>query len=289
MPEQFPPDSYLESLSGVTDDRTEVYFPAKGEGLDWYVSFVKCVYRLVKNVSPVSALRVYKSGTLTFGIKSGSFFDGNTLRDYAGTVNQSLTDNASNYLFLSADATLQVNTTGFPDPAAVRHLRLAVITAHDGDFTDDDITDYRPAHLFELAGPVPNPAAGSVGPAQLADAIADLVPKITVAVGSESANTIQVTAQVRDAQDNANPATFLLHAWLSAAAYGPEVTTAPNGGVTVGVGATLETVTANKRWRVLTNTTGAARFDLVDSGTPTFYLNVELDGKVYASLPITFS
>ncbi len=280
MSEAFPSDSYLENLSGLVDSRTEVYYPAKGEGLDWYVSFVKCIYRLVRNVSVASGLRVYRIGGLTFGVKSGKFFDGSTLREYAGTESGSLTDNVMNYIYMQSDGTVVVNTSGFPDASSTRHIRLATIVAADGSYDDDDIIDYRQCNLWSVAGLTQ--ASG------LADEIADAMPKVDLSVGSESSDTIQVTVQLQDIQGNNLSGNYLIRAWLADSQYGAECTTAPNNGTNWSTGTVLETQTTDKRWLTITDGTGKAVLDVSDTGTPTFYLNVEIDGKMYASSAITF-
>jgi hypothetical protein len=71
--------------------------------------------------------------------------------------------------------------------------------------------------------------------------------------------------------------------------YGAECSTAPNTSTSWSTGTVLETTTTDKRWLVITDSTGKAVIDISDTGTPTYYLNVEIDGKIYASSAITFS
>lgn len=281
MSELFPSDSYLEALSGLTDPVSGVYYPAKGEGLDWYVSFVKCIYRLVRNASVVSGLRVYKSGDLICGVKSGEFFDGTTLRQYAGVSQQGITDNATNYIYLLADGTLTINTTGFPNGDDTGHIRLATIVTSSGTYNDDDITDWRGSHVWQVAG--------LIGADRLSDTVADLIPQVDISVGSESGDTIEVTVQVRDCQNNDNANRFVVHAWLADGQYGAETTTAPGGTVSWTTGTAIEEITAKKRWTTVTDATGAAVLSIGETGAATWYLNVEVDGRVYASSAITFT
>ncbi len=281
MSETFPSDSYLENLSGITDTRTGVYYPVKGEGLDWYVSFVKCIYRLVRNVSVASGLRVYKVVGLTFGVKSGKYFDGSNLREYSGTESGTLSDNTTNYIYLQADGTLVVNTSGFPDASVVRHIRLATIETSNGSYDDDDIVDYRQCNLWSVAG--------LVGSGQISSELADAMPTVDISVGAESSDTIQVAVQLKDIQGNNLSGNYLIRAWLSDSQYGAECSAAPNNGTSWSTGTVLETQTSDKRWLVITDGTGKAVLDVSDTGTPTFYLNVEIDGKVYASSAITFA
>ncbi len=281
MSEAFPNDSYLENLSGVTDSLTGVYYPVKGEGLDWYVSFVKCIYRLVRNVSVASGLRVYKITGLTFGVKSGKFFDGKELREYSGTESGALSDNTTNYIYLLADGTLVVNVSGFPDASSTRHIRLATILTANGSYDDDDIVDYRQCNIWSVAG--------LVGSSEVSDEIADAMPKIDISVGAESSDTIAVTVQVQDIQGNNLAGNYLIRAWLADSQYAAECVTGPNSGTSWTSGTVLETQTSDKRWLVITDSTGKAVIDISDTGTPTYYLNVEIDGKIYASSAITFS
>ena len=46
MAELYPSNSQLEDLSGGTDGPTGVYYIPKGEGLDWYASFIKSLRQL---------------------------------------------------------------------------------------------------------------------------------------------------------------------------------------------------------------------------------------------------
>jgi len=48
---------------------------------------------------------------------------------YAGAINQAVTDDAWNYVFLDYDGSLNINTTGFP---TTTHIRLARVRAVDG-------------------------------------------------------------------------------------------------------------------------------------------------------------
>jgi hypothetical protein len=289
MTEVFPSTSTLEALSGLTDTLTGVYYPAKGEGLDWYASFVKCIYRLVKNITCLTGLRVVKVDDLSFGVKPGTFFDGNVLRTYAGLDSQDLTDNATNYIYLLADGTLTVNTSGFPDAATTRHLRLATITTADETFSDSDITDYRQSHLMQIAGPVSHIASAAIAAAQLTDDLAGCVPAVSIGVGTESSNAIAVTIQILNAKSRSVSGRFLINTWLSDSQYGGRTATAPSAGISCTAGGILATAEAGKHWQIVTDATGKTVLSIGEAGTHTWYLNVEIDGKVYAGGAISFS
>ena len=116
-----------------------------------------------------------------------------------------------------------------------------------------------------------------------------MIVKANLSVGAESSDTIAVTLQVQDAQGNSLSERFLLHAWLSDSQYGGECTAAPNSSTSWSTGTQLEEITTDKRWTVITDATGKAVLDISDSGTPTFYLNIEIDGRIYTSSAITFA
>jgi hypothetical protein len=83
-----------------------------------------------------------------------------------------------------------------------------------------------------------------------------------------------------------------LFAWLSDTPKSAIVSPAPTGGVVIGDGGAGETIiehAADVAWHVRTNASGAIDFQIVDSGTPTFYLNLILpDGVIVVSDAITF-
>jgi hypothetical protein len=150
MSELFPPDADLNALSGLTDAEQEVPFPAIYES-PYYTTFYKMLYRLLDVARRAGDLRAYKDGETTFGVRAGKFFDGDTLRTYGGANAQSLTDEATNYVYLTADGALTVNTTGFPIPSTTPHIRLAEIVVASGAYDHDDITDVRGTAFLTLS------------------------------------------------------------------------------------------------------------------------------------------
>lgn len=150
MTEQYPSDVALNALSGSADAEQGVAYPAIYES-PYYTTFYKMLYRLLDVARRAGDLRVAKDGPLTCEVKPGQFFDRETLRPYAGVTEQPLTNNATNYLYLDADATLTINTTGFPAPNALPHIRLATILTADGDYAHGEITDCRGSALTTLA------------------------------------------------------------------------------------------------------------------------------------------
>lgn len=117
----------------------------------------------------------------------------------------------------------------------------------------------------------------------------DYLPIISISVGAESSDIILVTAQVQSILSNNSSHNFVLRAWLSDTESGGETGTEPDGTVSWTTGTTLETVTAKKRWKVITNSSGAAVLSIENTTTDTWYLNIELDGRVWVSDGIAFT
>jgi len=153
MTELYPTDAQLNDLSGTTDNEQEVLFIPTGES-PYYTSFYKMLYRLLDVARRAGDLRVYKDGALTFGVRPGRYLKGDTAVNYVGSTGNALTNNATNYIYLDADGTLTVNTTGFPSISETPHVRLASIVTSAGDYSinDGDITDCRGWAMFAAAG-----------------------------------------------------------------------------------------------------------------------------------------
>ncbi|MDY7011539.1 MAG: hypothetical protein SVV80_12430, partial [Planctomycetota bacterium] len=148
MAELYPADAELNALSGTGDSEQEVLYVTTGES-PYYTSFYKMLQRLLKVARRAGDLRVFKDGALTFGVRAGKYFNGDTAVNYSQVTAQALTNNATNYIYLTAAGTLTVNITGFPDPSATPHIPLATIITSAGEYDGQDaseggdITDYR--------------------------------------------------------------------------------------------------------------------------------------------------
>lgn len=148
MTEQSLPDADLNALSGSTDTEQGIPYPAIYES-PYYTSFYRMVHRLLEVARRAGDLRVYKDGDLTFGLRAGTFLDGDSLRTVEARQDQPLTDNATNYIYLTVEGTLVTDTAGFPVPSDTPHLQLAVITTTDGNYAHANIADRRGSALFQ--------------------------------------------------------------------------------------------------------------------------------------------
>nr|QDY92651.1 hypothetical protein fos2004AM_00020 [uncultured Planctomycetota bacterium] len=118
---------------------------------------------------------------------------------------------------------------------------------------------------------------------ELADRLApDWAAQIATSVGDESANNIQTTIRA------ATGTYSLLDCWLSDSIGGGLTTTAPNS-VTFNTGTVLQTVTANKRFLVITPTTGVVTVTVNYTGNNTWYWAISRHARVYYSSSLAFS
>jgi len=153
MTEFYPSDAELNALSGTNDADQEVLYVSTGES-PYYASFYKMLYRLLLVAKRAGDLRVYKDGDMTFGVRSGRYYNGDTFVSYTGSTANALTNNATNYIYLTVSGSLVTNTTGFPAPSVTPHIPLATITTSAGNYsiTDGDLVDERGRAIFQICG-----------------------------------------------------------------------------------------------------------------------------------------
>jgi len=114
----------------------------------------------------------------------------------------------------------------------------------------------------------------------------------TITVGAQAAGAIVVTVQLNDLNAAAVANKYLVNWWLSDTAAGAITGTGPSGTVAIsgGSGVIIDTWTSKKRYSCITGATGEFKISLAEAGTPTWYLNVQLqDGRVFSSAAITFT
>lgn len=273
MSEQYLSDSELAALSGTSDAEQDVLYIATGES-PYYLSFYKMLHRLLEVARRAGDLRVFKDGDLSFGVRAGKFMNGDTAVAYAGSLANALTDNATNYIYLTAAGVLTKNTSGFPNPSLTPHLPLATILTAAGAYAHSDITDYRGrCFLRVLTG-------------LSAAAMQDLLPNLNVTAGAEVAHVRAVTVQLRDGGNNALAARGRFRLWIAATEYAAP--SATDNTVAITTGAQLRELTANADYEVISDAAGTVVFNLTVAGTVTRYVMAELDGRIYSSGALSF-
>jgi hypothetical protein len=145
MAEVYPSDNELLNIQ--SDSETGVEYIPTGES-PYYLQFRRLLYRLLLAARRANDLRVYDEGDLDIGVKSGKFWLGNLLVNYAGSSGNTLADDKVNiYIYLSSSGALVTNEySGFPDMGTTPHIRLAIVTTSNGDI--DSIIDCRVGHNF---------------------------------------------------------------------------------------------------------------------------------------------
>jgi len=212
---------------------------------------------------------------LTWGYKSGiiSIGDAAPVVVAAGTV--SLTASQTNYVECDRDGVVSKNTSGF-----TKNSYPIAIIATSGSAINT-FTDRRPFGFVVGEGVLEAP--------MLEEAVATEVAQLALSAAAESSNHRDVTIQAQDINGNDQPVSALLEIWLADSATGWELTTAPDGGVSVQNGTAADVPTAGKRLRVMTDTNGKVVIRITESGVKTVYVRAKLGDKVYTSSAVAFA
>jgi len=143
MSEVYPSDNELLNLQ--SDAETGVEYIPTGTA-PYYLHFRKLLHRLLLGMRRANDLRVYDEGGLDIGVKTGKFWLGTELVEYAGSSGNTLADDKlSIYIYLDAQGALVTTQySGFPNMTTTPHVRLAVVTTTGGDISS--ITDCRRGH-----------------------------------------------------------------------------------------------------------------------------------------------
>ena len=156
------PLTYLGSAYGPG-----VLIPAKGAAgtTNHAEAFANALLRIVDAITPATSLELYKddvTATLTAGVRAGSYYDGPTLVAYAASTGFALTDDATNYVYLTAAGVLTKSVVSFPASAHIPLAEVktgsASVAAVSGGYDLVDITDRRNRAIFSTVNA--SPAAG---------------------------------------------------------------------------------------------------------------------------------
>lgn len=217
-------------------------------------------------------LRVVKDAALTYGVFAGKYMHGTTEVNYAGSTGNALTDDTTNYIYLTAAGTLTKNTTGFPDEGTTPHIPLATILTASGAYAHTDITDMRGRAIFSVLH--------GIQPATLQDR----VPTITLTGTDDGDGTGYMELQVKDSGGNSLSERFLIRTWIADAEYSePDAQT----DFSVTTGEEMRELEANADYEVISNASGYVKMN-IDTSDKTVYVMAEIDGRIYTgSVAIT--
>ena len=295
-------DAEANALHGTTDSDTDFKYHSPGDA-GYFTEGQRQRHRMLTIAKAISnALRVYRDGTLTFGVRAGTVGDGATAHAYAGSAGNELTDDATNYIYLDIDSAalrLVCNTTGLPDASATPHIPLATILTADGGYGFDDITDLRASGVFALlsamtAANANTLVAGAASNADslhvhsiagLQDAAQDLMPQLPLTGADDTDGTGTMAIQVKDAAGNTLAGRFCVRTWISTSDYGPAVA---DTDYSVTTGTELQEIVANADYEVISDATGSVTMNIDTADDGTYYVMAEVDGRIYSgSVTIT--
>lgn len=220
-----------------------------------------------------------KTSGLNFYVRDGRIRTGKDTLVSVSAGSIALTGSQANYVQLSPTSGLVVNTSGF----VAGNLPLYQVAAGASSITAANVTDKRPWTML-LKG-------GAVAAANLEDALTAAIPSLSISLATIDPSTVDMTIQLKDAAGANLAAYFISEIWLSDTATGWETATGPDGTNSVTTGTLLETITANKRWSVMSDATGKIVFRFnVDAGAGTWYAGtLSHNDRPYRSSAITLS
>lgn len=111
---------------------------------------------------------------------------------------------------------------------------------------------------------------------RIAGFIDDPIAHCSHVAGTEAANVIRVTLQVRDRLDVVWPGRWLVWVFITATENGDPVATQT---VTFNSGSVLETVLIDGVWRVVTTTAGLIELDITIVGAATRYVHTIVEKR----------
>ncbi len=281
--EAWPSDSSVEALDGTTDEPTGLPYIAKGTSPSsepsYQVRYQRRERRQNAMLAPWRQGQVVDEGSLDVGVYPIDYTLGGVRKHFGGATSQAIADESTKYVYLDSSNALQVQDT-FPSDITT-FLPLAKVTASGGVLTIED-------RRVWTAQAVPEFTDGIDGEDLSAD-LRDRILSLDISVGSESGDAIPVTVQAQDTSGNDLSERVLIRGWVGSSQYGGEAGTAPNTDFVATTGTVVKELTTDKHLLVISNGSGQVVFSVEDTGTPTFYLMAELDGRVYASEAITFA
>lgn len=134
----------------------------------------------------------------------------------------------------------------------------------------------------------------AIGVDELSDAVADLIPKISISVAAEDSNNIDVTFTIQDAKAETLADQSVIEIWLttSTTTLDPNVATFPDGGAAVqGSGVEITAAADDTLGKYITPATGiiVIRFNHTVGALSGLYPIASIGGKTFAGSVMTWS
>ena len=292
-------DAEANALHGTTDGETDFKYHCPGDA-SYFTEGQRQRHRLLTLAKAISnSLRVYRDGALSFGVRPGRAGDGDTTYAYEGSAGNALTDDATNYIYLTASDlaagdTVTVNTAGLPLQSQTPHIPLAEIVTSAGGYGCDDITDLRSASALALQSAMTAASANTLvaGSASNADAlhvhgqagldagVRLLMPVLVVEAtdDEDGTGTFSIQASYPYA-GGPMPVTYRVRAWISATMYGAP---AAQTDFSILTGTQLREIAANADYEAISDADGLVVMN-VEAADGAYYVMAEVDGAIYAA------
>lgn len=153
MQPKSPTETALTNLSvGVYGNSGLPFF--KYQESPHYLNAIFRNYFTDQVLMPLVSFRVFQKSTdtaLQVSVMGGRVPYGDTKVVYAGTDDPfDLTDDATNYFYLTTDGEVAQNTTGFPIPSVTSHMEMAEVLTASGAIVS--IIDRRDTAIFSFDG-----------------------------------------------------------------------------------------------------------------------------------------
>lgn len=261
-----------DALSGTTDASTGAIHCTIGDSTYYTEDLEKeAIWSRIMRLA--NELRVVKDGALTYGVFAGKFMDGTAEVNYAGSTDNALTDDATNYIYLTPGGTLTKNTTGFPNEGTTPHIPLATILTASGAYAHTDITDMRGRGMWSVLTGI------------TAASLQDSVPNINLSGTDDADGTGYMELQVRDAGNNSLAQRFLIRVWIADAEYSePDAQT----DFSVTTGEEMRELETDADYEVISDAAGYVKMNIDTATNKTVYVMAEIDGRIYTgSVAIT--
>jgi len=255
-----------DALSGTTAANTQIIYCTVADST-YYTEWYELMAILDRIAGLSNQLRVVKDAALTYGVFAGKYMHGTTEVNYAGSTGNALTDDTTNYIYLTAVGTLTKNTTGFPDEGTTPHIPLATILTASGAYAHTDITDMRGRAIFSVLDGIQ------------AATLQDRVPYLALSGTDDADGTGTMDIQVKDSGGNDLAQRFLVRTWIADAEFSePDAQT----DFAVTVGEEMQEIEANADYEAICDATGLVTMNIDAGGAKTVYVMAEIDGRIYS-------
>jgi len=290
-------DEQANALHGTIDADTGFRYHSPGDA-SYFTEGQRQRHRLLTLAKTISNnLRVYRDGEMTFGVRPGRAADGDTVAAYAGCSAVELTDDATNYVYLTAadlaaGDSVTVSTEGFPAQSQTPHVPLAAVAAAGGAYGPDDIVDCRAAAAMSLGSGLTAAQANTLtgGSASNADAlhvhdsaglasgVRALTPLASVTGVNNGDGLGMFTIQIVDALGNPIADKYFISLWTSNGDKGEPYPYALGFDGVGGYGTVIREITPEVEYEMITSSSGMVKRAIAVASDGTYWVTVKIGG-----------